>query len=161
MTQQRFLESILYVLRYDFRDMFDDFPCLLDGTLNFGPANVELTFKSLSGDDLYNPVYVKSYDVYDVNNINRDIKGKLYKSLHDIIGDDGHLTDYGRCFADDTESIIARVEIDSPTLVSTVQCFEITEDGIDEYKSHREDIRAFLNQEINIKLKSRPVLRYK
>lgn len=154
MTQQRFLESILYVLRYDFRDMLDDFPYLLyyfDGIPQHAPTQVSLTFENLFGCFDLNSHIV----VYESIKINRDIKKELYKSLHDIIGDDGHLTDYGRWIADDTTSIIARVETDSFPFV-TVQYFEITEDGIDEYKSHREDIRAYLDQEYTC-----AVLRYK
>lgn len=161
MTQQRFLESILYILRYDFRDMLDEFPDLLnwdDGMPQHGPAYAHIDFRQFEHlDDFGHPnldIHVPIY--YDSRKtINRDLKKSLYIDLNEItaawykyhlFGHDGHLTDFGQWFAGNIERIIAYIETDSFPFV-TVQYFEITEDGIDEYKNHIEDIRAYLEQE--------------
>lgn len=159
MTTQRFLESILYILRYDFRDMLDEFPDLLnwhDGIPQHGPAYAKIYFKKFEdycgdpGLGTHVPIYYDS-----IKTINRDLKKSLYIALNEmtaawdkyyLFGHDGHLTDFGQRFAGNIDRIIAHIETDSFPFV-TVQYFEITEDGIDEYKNHIEDIRAYLEQE--------------
>lgn len=157
MTPQRFFESVLYILRYDFRDLLDEFPDLLlwhDGIPQHGPSHANIIFRS-------NDYYVQQtlgldcdIEIFDCHTINRDLKKQLYIHLNEnrsyngdnLIGRNGHLTDFGDWIAGGIDRIIAYIETDSFPFV-TVQYFEITEDGIDEYKNHIEDIRAYLEQE--------------
>ena len=150
MTQQRFFESILYILRYDFRDMPKKFSRLLnyrDGLIaQLTPPLVYVHFEGVDSSicclDLSCQILDDQYYV-----TNLDIKRSLYNMLNDynIIGDDGHLTDLGQGVADSISRIIAQFETDSCPGVQ-VQYFEITEDGIDEYKNHIEEIRAYLDK---------------
>lgn len=150
MTQQRFFESILYILRYDFRDMPKKFSCLLnyhDGIAQHGPPHVDVRFEGVDSSICCLDLSCRILDQYNyVTNL--DIKRSLYNMLnvYNIIGDDGHLTDLGQGVADSISRIIAQFETDSFPFVQ-VQYFEITEDGIDEYKNHIEEIRAYLDKE--------------